>query len=95
MIESGENMSTVMVLVMEWNYALPENRKWRENVSCDGAANKKELRTAWESKVAGNMSGVMVLLMKWKYALAESRKEREHVSRGDGAAHEIEIRTFW
>ena len=38
---------------MNWKYALPESRKWQEHVRRDCAAYELEIRTAWESKVAG------------------------------------------
>ena len=49
-------MSVTMVGLMKWKYTQTESwkwRKWREHVSHDSAANKMEIPTAWESKVAG------------------------------------------
>ena len=52
-VNSGENMSAMIVLLVKWKYALSESRKWREHVSRDCTAHKLETRTAWESKVEG------------------------------------------
>ena len=50
--QSGRNMSISMIVqLMEYKYALPDDQKWREQVSLDGATNEMKLRTAWESKV--------------------------------------------
>ena len=41
---------------MNWNYALPDNREWWEQVNLDGVTNEMELRTAWELEVEGHIS---------------------------------------
>ena len=76
-------MSAVIVMFLKQEYALPDNRKWREHVSHDCAAYEMEVRNALaepESRMWRNMSAVIVLLMKWKYALSASQKWREHIS---------------
>ena len=52
-IKSGRNKSALMVLRMKWEYALPGNRECRDQVSLDCADHEMEIRTRWESKVAG------------------------------------------
>ena len=34
-------------LLMEWKYTLPNNRKWQEHVSHDGALHEMEICTSW------------------------------------------------
>ena len=41
-VESGGNMSAVIVVLMEWKYAPPESQKWQEHISLDGAAKKRK-----------------------------------------------------
>ena len=38
-------MSAIIVLLMEWKYALPESQKWQKRVSHDCAAHELEIRT--------------------------------------------------
>ena len=81
-------MSTIIVLLMKYEYALSDNRKRREQVSLDGITNEMRIFTYFlRVESEGNMSALILLLMKYKYALPNNRKWREHVSRDHGAAH--------
>ena len=52
-VESGWNMSAMIVVLMKCKYALAESQKWQEHVSNNWAAHVIEIHTVWESKVAG------------------------------------------
>ena len=45
-VESGGDLSAVIVLLIKYEYALSDSRQWPEQVSLDGATNEMELRTA-------------------------------------------------
>ena len=43
--QNGRNKSATIMLLIKYKYALPDNQKWREHVSRDGAAHELQLRT--------------------------------------------------
>ena len=45
-VKSGRNKSAIIMLLMKYKYALPDNQKWQGQVSLDGAANEMEVCTA-------------------------------------------------
>ena len=79
-VKRGRNKSAMIVLLMKYKYALPDNQEWRDHVSRDGAAHEIQLRTSWESKVAKNMSDTIALLMKYKCALPDNRENGRNMS---------------
>ena len=91
--QNGRKGSATIMLLIKYKYALPDNQKWQEHVSRDGAAHEPWLCTHWV-KSSWNMSAIIVLLLKYKYPLPDSRKWQEHISH-DNALHEMRIRTHW
>ena len=52
-VESGGNMSAMIVTLIKWMNIPTESQKWRGHVSCNCVAHEIEIRTTWDAKVAG------------------------------------------